>query len=291
LPAAIEAAKSADLVIAVFGEPQEHSGEAASRAHLTLGGRQVEVLKALIATGKPIALVLVAGRPLELGSLVEEIPSIVMAWYPGTEGGSALADVLFGDVSPSGKLPVTYPRTVGQVPIYYNHLPSGRPTLPSNRFTLHYLDEPITPLFPFGWGLSYTRFAYGDAAIAQQRLAPDGMLEVSVTVKNTGSRPGQEVVQLYTQDPVASRSRPVRELKAFEKVSLQPGEAKRVHLKVPVENLGFHLDDGTYLVEAGEIRTFVGGNSLADQVGTVEIMDELRIRPGERRASLFRPPL
>jgi beta-glucosidase len=291
LPAAVDATRTADLVIAVIGEPQEQSGEAASRAHLAPGGQQIEMLKALVATGKPIVLVLVAGRPLDLGPLAESIPSILMAWYPGTEGGSALADVLFGDVSPSGKLPVSYPRTIGQLPIYYNRLPTGRPHRPDNRFTLHYIDEKITPLFPFGWGLSYTRFAYSDAVIAEPRLPPDGTLEVSITVTNTGSRPGQEVVQLYAQDPIASRSRPVRELKGFEKIALRPGEARRVRFRVPVGSLGFHLDDGTYVVEAGEIRIFVGGNSLAEQVGTVEITDELRIRPGERRASLLTPPL
>jgi beta-glucosidase len=291
LPAAVRAAESADLVVAVFGEPQELSGEAASRARLTLSGKQVEVLQALAKTGKPIALVLMSGRPLELGSLAETIPSILMVWYPGTEGGTALADVLFGDESPSGKLPVSYPRTIGQVPIYYNGLPSGRPTLPDNRFTLRYLDEEVTPLFPFGWGMSYTRFALSGIAPAKQRLAYSDTLEVSVTVANTGTRPGQEVVQLYTRDPVASRSRPLRELKAFEKVALKPGESRRITLKVPAESLGFHLDDGTYVVEPGEIQLFVGTSSLADRAGSVEIVDGLRVQPGERRASALKPPL
>jgi beta-glucosidase len=283
LPAAIEAASQSDLVVAVFGEPQEMSGEAASRAHLTLGGRQAEVLDALVRTGKPIVLVLIAGRPLELGRIAETIPAILMAWYPGTEGGAALADVLFGDESPSGKLPVTYPRTVGQVPIYYNHLPSGRPTT-ANRYTLRYIDEDVRPLFPFGWGLSYTSFAYADAATTKSRLGPGDSLEVSVKVTNTGSRTGKEVVQLYTRDPVASRSRPLRELKAFEKIDLRPGETRTVSLRVPVERLGFHHDDGTYVVEPGEIRYYVGGTSLAPRAGSVEIVDGLQIAPGERRA-------
>jgi beta-glucosidase len=291
LPAALAAARKADHVVAVFGEPMELSGEAASRTRLTLSGKQQEVLTALAATGKPITLVLIGGRPLELGSLADTIPSILMAWFPGTEGGPALAEVVFGDHSPSGKLPVTWPRTIGQVPIFYNGLPSGRPTLPNNRFTLGYIDEAVTPLFPFGWGLSYTTFAYSDAAPAATRLAPGEVLEVTVTVTNTGLRPGQDVVQLYTRDPVASRSRPLKELKAFEKVALEPGEAKRVTLRVPVEDLGFHLDDGTYVVEPGEIRLFVGGHSLAGPAGSVEIADEIRIRPGDRRASLVRQPL
>jgi beta-glucosidase len=283
LRAAIEAASRSDLVVAVFGEPQEMSGEAASRAHLTLGGRQAEVLDALVRTGKPIVLVLITGRPLELGRLAETIPTILMAWYPGTEGGGALADVLFGDESPSGKLPVTYPRTVGQVPIYYNHLPSGRPTT-ANRYTLRYIDEDVRPLFPFGWGLSYTSFSYADAVATKGSLGPGDSLEVSVAVTNTGSRTGKEVVQLYTRDPVASRSRPLRELKAFEKIELQPGETRTVSLRVPVERLGFHLDDGTYVVEPGEIRYYVGGTSLAPRAGSVEIVDGLQIAPGESRA-------
>jgi beta-glucosidase len=286
LPAAIEAAKKADLVIAVFGEPQELSGEAASRAYLDLSGKQKEVLEALADTGKPIALVIIGGRPQILNSLAERIPSILMAWYPGTEGGNAVADVLFGDFSPSGKLPLTWPRATGQLPMYYNRLPSSRPTLPNNRFTLHYIDEAITPLYPFGWGLSYTQFAYSDATIGQKQLDAGQMLDVSVNVTNKGSRAGQEVVQLYIRDPVASRSRPLRQLKAFEKISLNPGETKRVTLRVPVESLGFHLDDGSYVVEAGAIQVFVGGNSLAEQVGEVEIVKTISLPSDERRASV-----
>nr|WP_052954770.1 beta-glucosidase BglX [Microvirga vignae] len=285
LSAAIEAAKKADLVIAVFGEPQELSGEAASRAYLDLSGKQKEVLEALADTGKPIALVVIGGRPQVLNSLVERIPSILMAWYPGTEGGNAVADVLFGDFNPSGKLPLTWPRATGQLPMYYNRLPSSRPTLPNNRFTLQYIDEAITPLYPFGWGLSYTQFAYSDATIGQKQLDAGQMLDVSVNVTNKGSRAGQEVVQLYTRDPVASRSRPLRQLKAFEKISLNPGETKRVSLRVPVESLGFHLDDGSYVVEAGAIQVFVGGSSLAGQVGEVEIVKTISLPPDERRAS------
>jgi beta-glucosidase len=288
---AVAAADKSDLVIAVLGEPHEASGEAASRAYLTFLNRQPELLEALVKTGKPVALVIVGGRPVELGPFAESIPSVLMAWFPGTEGGPALADVLFGDVSPSGKLPVTYPRTAGQQPLYYNRLPTGRPTRSDNRFTLGYMDEAITPLFPFGWGLSYTQFAYSDVATAKRTIAPGEALEVSVTLTNTGSRPGQEVVQLYTRDPVASRSRPLRELKAFEKVALQPGESRRVTLSVPIERLGFHLDDGAYLVEPGEIQLFVGGNSLAPAAGSVEILDGLRIAPGEQEAAMPKPRL
>jgi beta-glucosidase len=282
MPEAVKAAQEADLVVAVFGEPQEYSGEAASRTHLALSGRQLDLLDALVQTGKPVALILESGRPLELGKLAETIPSILMIWYPGTEGGTALADVLFGDVSPSGKLPVTYPRSVGQLPLYYNRLPTGRPTLPNNRYTFNYLDEDVSPLFPFGWGLSYTRFAYADVAAARTRLEPSDTLDVNVTVANTGSRAGQEVVQLYVRDPIAGRSRPLRELKAFQKVALQPGEARRVTLRVPVGQLGYHREDGTYVIEPGEIQLFVGGNALAEPAGSVEIATGLEMAPGER---------
>lgn len=285
IPAAVAAAKEADLVVAVFGEPMELSGEAASRAHMTLNGNQAVALEALAATGKPVVLVIMAGRPLVLGSLAEKVPSILMVWYPGTEGGSAVAETLFGDSTPSGKLPLSWPRAGGQLPLYYNRLPTGRPTLPNNRFTLQYIDEAITPLYPFGWGLSYTTFTYADPAIRKPRLEPGDALEVSVTVTNAGTHAGQEVVQLYTRDPVASRSRPLRELKAFEKIALKPGESRRVTLRVPVESLGFHLDDGTYVVEPGAIEAFVGGNSLAEPAGEAQVEETIRILPTQQRAS------
>lgn len=285
LPTAVAAAKASDLVIAVFGEPAEFSGEAASRADMTLSGKQVEALDALVATGKPVVLVLMAGRALELGKLADKIPSILMIWYPGTEGGTAVADVLFGDVGPSGKLPVTWPRAGGQLPLYYNRLPTGRPTLADNRYTLKYVDEEITPLYPFGWGLTYTQFSYKDAIVAKHRLEAGDMLEVSVTVTNTGGRAGQEVVQLYTRDPIASRSRPLRELKAFTKIALNPSEAKRVTLRVPVQSLGFHQDDGTYLIEAGTIQAFLGGDSLAALAGEAIIVESTSAPAPYRRAA------
>jgi beta-glucosidase len=286
---ALEAARQADLVIAVFGEPEVLSGEAASRAHLALNGRQPEILRALAELGKPVALVLVAGRPLILGEFAETIPAIVMAWYPGTEGGSAVADVLFGDAAPSGKLPVSWPRSVGQIPIYYNRLPSGRPTREDNRFTLNYIDEAVTPLFPFGFGLGYSRFDYVGSSIADTTLSPRDNLEVTVTLRNAGKRPGQEVVQLYARDPVASRSRPLRELKAFRKVALQAGEQRSVVLTVPVRELGFHRDDGTYVVEAGAIQLFVGGDSLANSIGEVTITEDLQLSPGQRQVAGSEP--
>jgi beta-glucosidase len=276
---AVEAARSADAVVAVLGEPRDISGEAASRAYLTLPGRQRELLEALVATGKPVIVVLLAGRPLELGPIAEKLSAILMAWYPGTEGGAAITETLFGDVNPSGKLPVTWPRTVGQIPIYYNYLPSGRPTEPGQRFTRNYLDESLDPQFPFGWGLSYTTFAFSDPVVATPKIKGSDTLEIRVNIRNTGGREGKEVAQLYIRDPVASRSRPVRELKAFEKITLAPGEARTLALRVPVRELGFHLEDGTYVVERGRFEVGVGGNSLADLKGSFEVTEGLRIPP------------
>jgi beta-glucosidase len=276
---AVETARSADTIVAVLGEPRDISGEAASRAYLTLPGKQRELLEALVATGKPVALVLLAGRPLDLGPVAEKLSAILMAWYPGTEGAAAITETLFGDVNPSGKLPLTWQRTVGQVPLYYNHLPSGRPTEPALRFTRNYLDESLEPLFPFGWGLGYTSFAFSDPVVARPRLKGMDTLEVRVAVKNTGAREGKEVVQLYVHDPVASRSRPVRELKAFEKVTLGPGEERIIALRVPVRELGFHLEDGTYVVEPGRFQVGVGGNSRAELKASFEVSEGLRLQP------------
>jgi beta-glucosidase len=282
LPAAVEAAREADLVVAVIGEPEKASGEAASRAYLTPIGKQQQLLEAMVATGKPVVLVIVAGRPVELGRLAETVPAVLMAWFPGTEAG-AVADVLFGDFNPSGKLPVTWPRTVGQAPIFYNRLPSGRPPRADNRYTLGYIDEGLTPLFPFGWGLSYTRFAYSNLTVVNPSLKGSDMVEVRVTVRNAGSRAGQEVVQLYTRDPIASRSRPMRELKAFEKIPLAAGETRTVSLQVSVARLGFHLDDGTYVVEPGAFEVYVGGHSDAELGARFTVTEELRRPPGPTR--------
>jgi beta-glucosidase len=276
---AVETARSADVVVAVLGEPRDMSGEAASRASLALTGKQPQLLEALVATGKPVVVVLLGGRPLELGPLADKLAAVLMAWYPGTEGAAAITETLFGDVNPSGKLPLTWPRTVGQVPIYYNHLPSGRPTEPALRFTRNYLDVPIDPLFPFGWGLSYTTFAFSAPVVAAPKLKGSDTLEVQVEVRNTGTRAGKEVAQLYVRDPVASRSRPVRELKAFEKVALAPGEARTLTLRVPVRDLGFHLDDGTYVVEPGRFEVGVGGDSRASLTASFEVTDGLRVPP------------
>jgi beta-glucosidase len=280
---AVAAARAADVVVAVVGEAEEISGEAASRAHLSLPGQQRALVEALAATGKPVVLVLAGGRPFELGAVLDKTPAALVAWFLGNEGGPAVAETLFGDVNPSGKLPVTFPRAVGQIPIHYNRLPSGRPTNRHNRFTLGYMDESILPLFPFGWGLSYTRFRFSELTVATPRLRATDTVDIRVRVTNDGPRAGQEVAQLYLRDPVASRSRPVRELKGFEKIALAPGESRVVTFRVPGRELGFHHDDGTFVVEPGEFQVFVGPNSAADLAGRFEIVEGLRQPPSATR--------
>src|SRR5207253_2074425 len=228
---AVAAAKQADVAVLLLGEAGDMSGEAASRANIDLPGVQPQLLEAIHATGTPIVLVVMSGRPLTIPWAAEHVPAIVESWFLGVETGPALAAVLFGDVSPSGKLPVTFPRAVGQIPLYYNHKNTGRPTGP-DKYTSKYTDLPVTPLFPFGHGLSYTTFSYSDLRLGAPRITPTGTLRVSVTVTNTGSREGAEVVQLYVHDEVASVTRPVRALAGFRRVSLKPGEARTVEFSL-----------------------------------------------------------
>jgi beta-glucosidase len=267
---AVAAAREADAVIAVLGEAQGMSGEAASRSRIDLPGVQQPLLETLVALGKPVALVLVNGRPLALPWAAERVPAILEAWFPGTEGGPAVADVLFGDVNPSAKLPVTVPRGLGQVPIFYAERPTGRPPS-AERWTSRYLDERVDPLFPFGFGLSYTRFEYAGLEVSPGATGPAGKIEVRVRVKNAGSRPGKEVVQVYVRKPVAGRSRPLRELKAFRKVALGAGEEKAVSFTLEAPDLGWHGDDGRYAVEPGTFQVFVGDSSRADLKGEFEV--------------------
>jgi beta-glucosidase len=272
--AAVGTVQGADVAIVALGEPVPITGEGASRARLALPDRQAELLHRLVATGKPIVLVLLSSRPVELGPVVDRLAGLLMAWYPGTEGGNALADILFGDVDPSAKLPITWPRLVGQVPLTYDRLPSGRPHDPQSRFTLRYADEKLSPLYPFGFGLTYSPVAFSHLAVAAPRLARADSLEVSVRVANIGERAGREVAQLYVRQLVASRSRPLRKLVAFEKVSLSPGEAKIVTFRVPVETLGFHRDDGSYVVEPGPFQVFAGNSSDAALTASFEVVPD-----------------
>lgn len=258
--AAIEAAKRSDIVVYAVIEDCEIQGEGASRANLQLSGRQQDLLDDLAATGKPIVLVVETGRPLVLAKPDKQVDAILVAWHPGTEGRTALAQVLTGEVAPSGKLPMTFPRAEGQIPIAYNSLPTGRPWTGS-RYTTGYIDEQQTPLYPFGHGLTYTTFAYDTLVLSEPKMTTKGAIDVDVTVRNTGSRTGSEVVQIYTRQLVASRSRPVKELRAFEKVTLKPGEARTVRFRLLAQDLGFHDDEGRYLVEAGPFKIFAGGSS------------------------------
>jgi beta-glucosidase len=267
---AVAAARDADRIVAVMGESQVMSGEAASRARLDLPGVQQQLLETLAATGRPMVLVLLNGRPLDLSWAAEHVGAIVEAWFPGTMGGPALADVLFGDVNPSGKLPVTFPRSLGQVPIFYSRRPTGRPAS-EDRWTSRYIDERVDPLFAFGHGLSYTRFEYSDLTATPAAVPASGSVSVSVKVKNAGTREGREVVQLYVHDLVASRSRPLRELKGFQKVRLAAGEEKPVTFTLRASELGFHDDAGRYIVEPGEFELYVGGSSTADLKARFEV--------------------
>ena len=259
---AVDLAKASDVAIVFVGELAEMVGEAASRASLDLPGRQMELVQAVQATGKPAIVVLVNGRPLSIGWIVSNVPAILESWMGGTQSGNAIADILFGDVNPGGKLPVTVPRTVGQVPIYYNHMNTGRPPEAQNRYTSKYYDVPWTPLFPFGYGLSYTTFKISNLQLSEPRINANGKVTVRVEVENTGRRAGDEVVQLYIRDVVATMTRPVKELKGFQRVSLQPGEKRRVEFVLGPEHLGFWNREMRYVVEPGEFQVMVGTNSV-----------------------------
>jgi beta-glucosidase len=260
---AVEAARGADLVIAVMGELANMSGEAASRASLDLPGRQEELLKALVAPGKPVVLVLLNGRPLSVSWAAENVPAILEAWQPGTEGGNAVADVLFGDASPGGKLPVTFPRSAGHAPLYYarnlTHSPEGSPM-----HNVRYWDGAPTPLYPFGYGLGYTTFAFSNLKVEAGPVKVGGTATVSVDVANTGSVAGDEVVQLYVHQRAGSDSRPVRELKGFRRVSLKPGEAQTVTFPLGPDELRYwSTSQRKWVQEAAAFDVWVGADSTA----------------------------
>ena len=260
---AVEAAKRADTVVLVLGERASMSGEAASRASLTLPGNQRQLLEAVVAAGKPVVLVLLNGRPLEITWAAEHVPAILEAWYPGSEGGNAIADVLFGDVNPGGKLPVSWPRVTGQAPTYYNHNLTQAPE-DAPGFTSRYWDLVTAPLYPFGYGLSYTTFAFSNLKLDQKSIKASGTLHVSVDVENQGGVAGDEVVQLYIHQRAGSASRPVRELKGFERIALAPGEKKTVRFSLGKEELKFWSPETkTWVVEPEAFDVWVGGDSKA----------------------------
>ncbi len=258
---AIDVAKRSDVVILAIGEAAQMSGEAASRSDIGLPGVQQQLVEELYKTGKPIIVVLMNGRPLTINWIDEHIPSILEVWFPGTEAGNAIADVLVGDYNPSGKLPVTFPRSVGQIPIFYSMKNTGRPADPKSKWTSKYLDISNDPLYVFGYGLSYTSFEYSEISLDKTSFSGKDSLQVKVTLTNTGKYKGEEVVQLYIHDKVASVTPPVKLLKGFRKIELAPGEAKDVIFTIKAEDLAFYRADMTFGCEAGAYTVFVGGNS------------------------------
>jgi len=279
MEAAIAAARAADVAILALGETETMSGEAHSRAYLDLPGRQQELLERVVATGTPVVLVLMSGRPLTVTWASEHVPAILQAWHGGIRTGRAIADILSGAVNPSGKLSVSFPRTVGQIPVYYAHKNTGRPALGAGTtqftdpFRSTWIDEVNDPLYPFGFGLSYTCFTYEQLQVATPRVKRDENLVVSAMVSNTGARAGQEIVQLYVRDLVGSVTRPVKELKGFQKVALQPGETREVRFEVPMKSLGFHGLDNRYTVEPGAFHVWIGPSSAEGLRGEFEVVE------------------
>ncbi|MFD9904399.1 beta-glucosidase BglX [Streptomyces sp. NPDC059063] len=278
IPAAVAAARAADVTVVVVGEPPALSGEAAARSDIGLPGAQERLVEAIAETGKPFVVVLVNGRPLTVGGWLDATPAVLEAWHPGLEAGNAIADVLFGDVNPGGKLPVSFPRAVGQIPIHYNHESTGRPYAADNKYTSKYLDLPPGPQFAFGHGLSYTTFEIGEprlsrASVPAAALRKGDTVEVSVTLSNTGRREGDEVVQLYVHDVAASVTQPVRKLRGFRRVSLRAGESKVVRFRLGARDLGLWTNDprGEFLVEEGTFDLYVGNSSTAEAKRTLTV--------------------
>ncbi|HVX49063.1 MAG TPA: glycoside hydrolase family 3 C-terminal domain-containing protein, partial [Chitinophagaceae bacterium] len=260
---AVEAANKADVIVAAVGEAADMTGEASSRADINIPESQENLLKALAKTGKPLVIVLFNGRPLVLNWESEHANAILDAWFSGIEAGNAIADVLFGDYNPSGKITASFPRSVGQIPVYYNHLNTGRPYNGEDfaKFKSDYLDVPNEPLYPFGYGLSYTSFSYGDVKLNKTTLKGNETLTATVTVTNTGKYAGEETAELYITDPVASISRAVEDLKGFRKITLQPGESKDVTFNITTDLLKFYNTNLKYDWEAGKFIVRIGANS------------------------------
>ncbi len=273
--AAVDAARDSDFTILVIGESQDMSGEAASRSDINLPGRQLDLVQAIHATGKPYVVVLINGRPLTINWLAENSPAILEAWFPGTMAGPAIVDTLFGDAVPGGKLPVTFPRSVGQIPIYYNHKNTGRPFKATEKYTSKFLDVPNTPLYPFGHGLSYTQFRLSNLRLDRERILPAGSLRVSVDVENIGKREGDEVVQLYLNDVAATVTRPVRELKAFSRVTLKAGQKQNVAFTLSSRDLAFLDRDLKPVVEPGTFIVYVGTSSEGGLQTTFDVVTSM----------------
>jgi len=257
----VEIAKRSDVVILAIGEPRRRSGEGASRAYLNLPGAQEKLVQAIWETGKPVVLTLFNGRPLVLTGLEQKASAILECWFPGTMGGHAVADILFGDYVPSAKLTTSFPYAVGQLPLYYNHKNTGKPQS-GTQLSSKYLDSPNEPLYPFGFGLSYTSFEYGDIILDSDTLTENDTLRASVSVKNTGKYSGEEIVQLYIRDLFASVTRPVKELKGFSRITLNPGESINVSFEITAKELAFYTADGSFKPEEGKFQLFIGTNSM-----------------------------
>lgn len=296
---AVAAAKAADVVVLCVGEGWQLSGEARCRASLDLPGAQRQLVEAIAKTGKPLVMVVLTGRPLTIGHEVELADAVLCAWHPGTMGGPAIADLVTGKASPSGKLPITFPKQVGQVPLYYNHPRTGRPPVAGTQALLgsgrddysndqkyrsHYLDVEPDPLFPFGFGLSYTRFTYGEPELSQAEIDPGQVLSVRATVTNTGDVAGDEVAQLYLHDMVGRIVRPVRQLKAFRRVSLAPGETALLEFALTAADLGYHDNRANFQVEPGRFRVGIGGDSTAPLTATFTVRPS---EPAGTRATQF----
>ncbi len=269
--AAVSAAQSAAVTVVVVGEPSSDTGEASSRSMLGLPGQQLALVQAIAATGKPYVVVLMNGRPLTIPWLAGNAPALLESWYPGTEGGNAVADVLFGKVDPGGKLPMSFPRNVGQIPISYNELPTGRPYDPNNKYTSKYLDVPNTPLYPFGYGLSYTTFSLSTPQLSSTRVSPNGPLTVTEKIANTGSVAGDDVVQLYLHESYTSILQPVEKLEGFQRVTLAPGQTKTVTFTLGRQNFGFYNEQGQFVVEPGPFDLWVGDSSVVGTPSTFTV--------------------
>ena len=285
IPSAVAAASSADAAVVFVGEEAALSGEARSRAFINLPGAQEELILAVAKTGRPVAIVIMAGRPLTFGAVTPKVGAVLYAWHPGTMGGPALADMLFGKTSPSGKLSVTFPRTVGQIPIYYAHKNTGRPAperslgIPTGTpldpvgFNSRYLDVEVTPEYPFGYGLSYTQFTYSDLAVSVPKMGMNGVQTVSAKVTNTGARQGDEIVQLYVRDLAGSVTRPVKELKGFRRIRLDPGQGKTVEFTLKASDLAFWNDRMEFKPEPGKFHVWIGPSSAEGLRGEFELTD------------------
>ncbi|MBE2266712.1 MAG: glycoside hydrolase family 3 C-terminal domain-containing protein, partial [Anaerolinea sp.] len=279
LAAAVNAAEQADVVVLVVGESAAMSGEAHSRVYLGLPGRQQELFDALAATGKPIITVLMSGRPLVIPQIAQKSAALLVGWHGGIRAGQAAADLLFGAVNPSGKLTASFPRTEGQIPVFYAHKATGRPAESEGTTQFHepfrstYLDESNSPLFAFGEGLSYSRFEYSDLDVLTPSVARDGTLRVTASVQNVSNRSGDEIVQLYVRDLVGSVTRPVKELKGFQRVTLAAGEKRQVRFDIPVSELGFHGVDMSYRVEPGAFKVWIGADSAHGLEGAFTVVE------------------